>query len=175
MYVLTFGAIPLLLAILLFAYCSKNHRFPSDWNKINRKKLPYVSKSLPFSKRLQHLDDGDGNRNAYTTTTTRPLPAINTVSSLVTSSDNSIYLKPFETSSFYHNTSEPIYDTIIENAYTNNACSVSQPNIDNMRSKYIDTVKSRLSKSDIIITNVMSTTNAQVNSYLKDGVWVDSK
>ncbi|XP_060864601.1 disintegrin and metalloproteinase domain-containing protein 9 [Metopolophium dirhodum] len=39
MYVLTFGAIPLLLAVLLFAYCSKNHRSPSDWNKANRKKL----------------------------------------------------------------------------------------------------------------------------------------
>ncbi|XP_025201152.1 disintegrin and metalloproteinase domain-containing protein 9 [Melanaphis sacchari] len=39
MYVLTFGAIPLLLAILLFAYCSKNHRTPSDWNKTNRLKL----------------------------------------------------------------------------------------------------------------------------------------
>ncbi|XP_060854596.1 disintegrin and metalloproteinase domain-containing protein 9 isoform X2 [Rhopalosiphum padi] len=38
MYVLTFGAIPLLLAVLLFAYCSKNHS-PSDWNKTNRKKL----------------------------------------------------------------------------------------------------------------------------------------
>lgn len=167
MYVLTFGAIPLLLAVLLFAYCSKNHRSPSDWNKANRKKLSYVSKCLPFIERLQHLviDDGDGNSNACTTTTTRPLPSINTVSSLTTQYNNEIYSDPSKTSSFYKNTSEPI----LENAYINNACSaVPLPN-------YIDAVKSRLSKSDIIITNLMSTTNPQVNSYLQDGVWGNSK
>lgn len=173
MYVLTFGAIPLLLAVLLFAYCSKNHRSPSNWNKINNKKLPYVSKRLPFIQRLQHLviDDGDGNRNACTTTTTttRPLPSINTVSSLVAHYDNEIYSEPLsEASNFYHNMPEPIYDTILENAYTNNACSVSQP-------KCIDAVKSRLRKSDIVISNLMSTTNPQVNSYLQDGIWIDSK
>lgn len=178
MYVLTFGAIPLLLAILLFAYCSKHHRPPSDWNnKTNRQKSTYVSKRLQFIKRLQNLviDDGDGNGNICTTTTTttiattaRPLPSINTVSSLVSHYDNEIYSEPSETSSFYHNTSEPIYDTILENAYVNNACSVSQP-------KYVDAVKPRLKKSDIIITNLMSTTNPQVKSYLQDGVWGDSK
>jgi len=166
MYVLTFGAIPLLLAVLLFAYCSKNHRSPSDWNKANRKKLSYVSKCLPFIERLQHLviDDGDGNSNACTTTTTRPLPIINTVSSLVTQYNNEIYLEPSKTISFYNNTSKPI----LENAYINSSCSVPPPN-------YIDAVKSRLSKSDIIIANLMSTTNPQVNSYLQDGVWGNSK
>lgn len=170
MYVLTFGAVPLLLAVLLFAYCSKNHNSSSDWNKINNKKLPYVSKRLPFIQRLQHLviDDGDGNRNACTTTTIRPLPSINTVSSLVAHYDNEIYSEPSESNNIYHNMSEPIYDTILENAFINNACPVSQP-------KYIDTMKSRLRKSDIIITNLMSTTNPQVNSYLQDGIWIDSK
>jgi len=168
MYVLTFGAIPLLLAVLLFAYCSKNHS-PSDWNKTNRKKLSYVSKCLPFIQRLQHLvvDDGDGNSNACTTTTTtttRQLPSINTVSSLVTQYNNDIYTEPSKTSSFCNNTSEQI----LENAYINNACSIQSPN-------YIDAVKSRLSKSDIIITNLMSTTNPQVNSYLQNGVWGNSK
>lgn len=168
MYVLTFGSIPLLLAVLLFAYCSKIHNSPSDWNKVNRKKLPYVSKRLKFVQRLQHLvtDDGDGNSNACITTATRPLPSINTVSSLVPHYSNEIYSDPSEASSFYHNTTEPIYDTILENAYINSACSVPQP-------KYIDAVKSRLSKSDIIITNLMSSTNPQVNSYLQDGVWGD--
>ena len=168
MYVLTFGVIPLLLAVLLFAYCSKSHRSPSDWNKANRKKLPYVSKCLPFIQRLQHLviDDGDGNSNACTTTTTtRPLPSINTVSSLVTQCNNEICSEPPKTSSFYNNnTSKPI----LENAYINNACSVSPPN-------YIDAVKTRLNKSDIIIKNLMSTTNPQVNSYLQDGIWGNSK
>lgn len=173
MYVLTFGAIPLLLAILLFAYCSKHHH-PPDWNKTNRQKSTYVSKRLQFIQRLQNLviDDGDGNSNSCTTTTTttttRPLHNINTVSSLVSHYDNKIYSEPSEASSFYHNTSEPIYDTILENAYVNNACSISQP-------KYVDAVKSRLKKSDIIITNLMSTTNPQVKSYLQDGVWGDSK
>lgn len=175
MYVLTFGAIPLLLAILLFAYCSKHHHPPSDWNKTNRQKSTYVSKRLQFIQHLQNLviDDGDGNSNICTTTTTmattaRPLPSINTVSSLASHYDNEIYSEPSEASSFYYNTSEPIYDTILENAYINNACSVSQP-------KYVDAVKSRLKKSDIIITNLMSTTNPQVKSYLQDGVWGDSK
>lgn len=170
MYVLTFGAIPLLLAVLLFAYCSKNHQTPPDWNKNNRKKLQYVSKHLSFTQRLQHLviDDGDGNSNAYTATPSRPLPSVNTVSSLVEPYNNGIYSEPFEASSFDCNMPEPIYDTVLENAYTNNACSVPNP-------KCIDATKSRLKKSDIIITNLASTTNPQVNSYLQNGVWVDSK
>lgn len=169
MYVLTFGAIPLLLAVLLFAYCSKNHRSPSDWNKTNRKKLPYVSKRLPFIQRLQHLviDDGESKKiNACTTTTTRSLPSINTVSSLVY--ENEIYSEPSEPSTLYHNTSEPIYDTVLENAYDNKACSVPQ-------SKYIDVEKFRIKKSDIIITNLTSTTNPQVKNYLQNGIWGNSK
>ncbi|XP_050532167.1 disintegrin and metalloproteinase domain-containing protein 28 [Daktulosphaira vitifoliae] len=38
--VLTLGAIPLLLAVLLFSYCSKHQRPVIDWNKSSRKKLP---------------------------------------------------------------------------------------------------------------------------------------
>jgi len=165
MYVLTFGAIPLLLAVLLFAYCSKHSS--SDWNKTNRKKLPYVSKRFPFIQHLRHLiiDDGDGNRNACTTTTTttRSLPSINTVSSLVYK--NEIYSDPTEDSNSYRNTSEPIYATILENDYINKACCVPQPKYE----------KSRISKSDIFITNLTSTTNPQVKNYLQDGVWGDSK
>lgn len=173
MYVLTFGAIPLLLAVLLFAYCSKNQHSPTDWNKVNRKKLPYVSKHLPCIQRVQHLvvDAGDGRSNACTITATSPQPSINTVSSLVMHYDDEIYSIPSEASSYYHNTSEPIYDTILENAYVNNACSAPQPKF----AKYTDTTKSRLRKSDIVITNLMSTTNPQVNSYLQDGVWENSK
>lgn len=165
MYVLTIGAIPLLLAVLLFAYCSKNHRSP-NWNKSNRKMLSYVSK-----KNLHNLviDGGNGNSNAYTTTVTRPLPSINTVSSLVTQNDNGFYSEPSETNSFYHNiVSEPIYDTILENAYVNKACSVPQ-------SKYNDAKISQLQKSDIVISTLKSTTNPLVKSYLQDGVWRDSK
>ncbi|XP_050435802.1 disintegrin and metalloproteinase domain-containing protein 28 [Adelges cooleyi] len=40
LYVLTLGTIPLLLAVVLFAYCSKRQRAPIDWNKSSRKKLP---------------------------------------------------------------------------------------------------------------------------------------
>lgn len=166
MYVLTFGAIPLLLAVLLFAYCSKHHHSPSNWNKTNRKKLPYVSKRLPFIQRLRHLviDDGDGNINACTTTTTtRSLPSINTVSSLVYK--NEIYSDPTEDSNFYHNTSEPIYATILENNCVDKACCAPQPKYE----------KSRISKSDIFVTNLTSTTNPQVKNYLQDGVWPDSK
>lgn len=165
MYVLTFGAIPLLLAVVLFAYCSKNHHSRSDWNKTHRKKLPYVSKRLPFIQRLG-IDDGDGNSNACTTpttTTTSSLHNINTVSSLV--SHNNIY------SSIYHNSTEPIYETVLENAYINNACSVPKSEYN----QSIDTEKSRLSKSDIIIANLMSTTNPLVNNYLQNGVWKHSK
>lgn len=167
MYVLTFGAIPLLLAVLLFAYCSKNQRSPSDWNKANRKNLSYVSNRLPFVQRLQHLviDDGDGNSNACTTTTTtRSLPRINTVSSLVTQYNNDIYSESSKNSSLYSNMPKPI----LENAYINNACSVPTQN-------YVDAKESRLRKSDIIITNIISSTNPQVNSYLRDGVWGNSK
>lgn len=169
MYVLTFGAIPLLLAVLLFAYYSKNQQSPTDWKKINRNKLPYVSKHLPFIQRVQHLvvGDGDDNSNACTTAATRPLPSINTVSSLVAQYNDDIYSMPSEASSFYHNTTEPIYDTILENAYTNNACCVPQ-------TQYID-VKPGLRKSDIIITNLMSTTNPLVNNYLQNGVWGNTK
>lgn len=173
LYVLTFGTIPLLLAVLVFAYCSKYHSPPPDWNKTNhRMNSPYVStKRLQFIQRLQNLviDDGDGNSNACTSTTTaRPLPSINTVSSLVSQYDNGTYSESSDASSFYHNMTEPIYDTIVEKSYVNNACSVPQ-------TKYNDVVKSRLKKSDIVITNLMSTTNPQVNSYLQDGVWRDSK
>jgi len=173
LYVLTFGTVPLLLAVLLFAYCSKYHSLPMDWNKTNRKKSPYVStKHLQFIQSLQNLavdDGGNGKSNACTSTTAaRPLPSITTVSSLVTQYDDGIYSEAFDASSFYHNMSEPIYDTIVENAYVNNACSVPQTECN-------DVIKSRLKKSDIVITNLMSTTNPQVNSYLQDGVWIDSK
>lgn len=166
MYVLTIGAIPLLLAILIFAYCSKNHHSSSNWNKSNRKMLSYVSK-----KKLHNLviDGGNSNSYAYTTTITRPLPSINTVSFLVTQNDNGFYSEPSEANNFYHNNmSEPIYDTILENAYVNKVCSVPQ-------SKYNDAKISQLKKSDIVITTLKSTTNPQVKSYLQDGVWRDSK
>lgn len=172
LYVLTFGTIPLLLAVLLFTYCSKYHSPPLDWNKTNRKKSPYVStKRLQFIQRLQNLviDDGNGDSNACTSTTTaRPLPSITTVSNLVTQQDDGIYSEACDANSIYCNMSEPIYDTIVENAYVNNACSVPQ-------TEYNDVIKSHLRKSDIVITNLMSTTNPQVNSYLQNGVWGNSK
>lgn len=165
MYVLTFGAIPLLLAVLLFAYCSKNHRSPSDWNKNNRKQLSYVSKSLSCTQRLKRLftDVGDGNSNACTTTITSPRPNISTVSTLVAQYGN-VNSVSDDACSFYNNMPEPIYETILENAYANHAYSVTEPNRK-------DVTKSPLKKSDIIISNLKSTTNPRVNSYLQDGVW----
>lgn len=181
MYVLTFGAIPLLLAALVFAYCSKHHHSPSDWNKTaNRKKLPYVSASLT-SKRLpypclRHLvtaDDGDSNSNACctgvssTTTATIPHPPrINTVSSVVACDDDEIYSELSNAASCSIYDTEPTYETVVENAYINPVYTSA---------KYADPAKSRLSKSDIIITSLMSTTNSQVNSYLQNGVWADPK
>jgi hypothetical protein len=127
--------------------------------------------SYVYKKNLHNLviDDGNGNSNAYITTITRPLPSIYSVSTLVSQNDNSFYSEPSETNNFYHNTMpEPIYDTILENAYVNKAFSVPQ-------SKCNDAKISKLKKSDIVITTLKSTTNPQVKSYLQDGVWRDSK
>lgn len=199
MYVLTFGAVPLLMAALLFAYCSKNHRVPPDWNSktANRKMLPYVSasKRLPFTC-LRHLvvnaDDGDSNRNcnASRTTTagagataTRPHPPrISTVSTVVDARNgvgdhdhdcgSGIYSEPSNAaaSSVFFYGAEPVYETVAENAYVNAAYVAAAP-----RPRYADPAKSRLKKTDIVIANLTSTTNSQVNSYLRDGVWVDPK
>ncbi|VVC31963.1 Hypothetical protein CINCED_3A014758 [Cinara cedri] len=183
MYVLMFGVIPLLLAALLFAYCSKNHRLLTDWNKTtNRKMLPYVSassttKRLPFIC-LQHLvtaDNGDSNSNACctcnTTTATRlHPPRINTVSTVVArADDHEIYSEPYYASSSSFYDTESIYDTVVETKYDNSAYTATAPH----QSKYANPAKSRLRKSDIIIAKLMSTTNSQVNSYLQNGVWRD--
>lgn len=161
MFVLTFGAIPLLLAVVLFAYCSKNHRSQSDWNKTHRIKLSYVSKRLPFTQRLG-IHDGDGYSNACTTpttTTTRSLNSINTVSSVV--SHNNI------NSNIYLNSTKKTF----ENAFINHACSVPKSEYN----QSINTTNFGVSKSDIVISNLTSTTNPLVNNYLKYGVWNQSK
>lgn len=179
LYVLTLGTIPLLLAVVLFAYCSKRQRAPIDWNKSSRKKLPYVFRHFAFARRLRPLVGGgngggsinDGSSTTCTARSTRPLHSVNTVSSLVSNYDQDdiydVYSMPSEASSYYHcAVPEPIYDTIPENAYVNSACTEPQT------TPYAsDTIKSRLTKSDIVITNLAYTTNPQVNSYLQDGVW----
>lgn len=167
MYVLTFGTIPLLLAVLLFAYCSKNHHSPSDWNKNNRKQLSYVSKSFSCIQCLKRLfsDVGDGNSNACTATRTSPPLNINTISTLVVQhNDDQIYPVSSSACNFYNNIPEPIYETITENTYTNHAYSIPELNRNNV-------TKCPIKKSDIVVSNLKSTTNPQVNSYLQYGVW----